>query len=310
MLLDHLNNHSSIYGFAGETRILPYILANICRYGDLDVDTNWRNVWDSMRQAFPFWKANARAAVPLPTDWLERQREPSVIFDYLMSYFAERENKSIWCEKTPMHALHIETLARAFPSARFIHCIRDGRDSAASFHRRYGFDPKCTIFRWKKTIRAARDQGSRHSDRYFEIKYEDATLEPVRVLTDICRSLGLDFEENVVTSSRQGSRFKGLNSDTMVPNPRRFQSYFGQDEITELEEIGGSMLHELGYSVSNSKGDKALSTTHVWLKDFTVRARLGLKEIPSRIKSAKQHRLRFLFGRYLSSWQQSRTNKY
>jgi len=310
MLLDHLDNHSRIYGFPGETRILPYMLQKVHRSGDLSDDKKWRALWDEMRTAFPFWKVNGRAPVPLPAEWREINRNLPAIFDYLMSYFARLNGKAIWCEKTPMHALHICSLADAFPDAKFLHCIRDGRDSAASFHRRYGYDAKCTLFRWKKTVLTAQAQGREIAGRYLEIKFEQITADPESVLAKICQFLGVEFEDSLTTSSRSGPRFKGIHNATIVPNSGRFRTYFDQKTILGMEEIGGALLHQLGYEVSNSVGDRDLNATLVRARDFVVRCKLGLKEIPQRLKSTSGGRIRFLLGRFLSSWKQSRTNRF
>ena len=140
MMLDHLNSHSQIFGFREETRILPGFLANPNRYGDLRVDENAKRLWDDMCKSFPFWHANSDTPVPIPDDWRDRERSPSGVFDYILSYFASREGKKIWCEKTPMHALHIGSLSTSFPTSRFVHMIRDGRDCAASFQRRWRYN--------------------------------------------------------------------------------------------------------------------------------------------------------------------------
>ena len=310
MLLDHLDNHSRIYGFPGETRILPYMLRKARRSGDLRNDKNWRALWDEMRTAFPFWKANGRASVPLPEEWREIQRNLPAIFDNLMSYFARLHGKAIWCEKTPMHALHIRSLSEAFPAAKFLHCIRDGRDSAASFHRRYGYDAKCTVYRWKRTVLSAQAQGREIADRYREVKFEQITADPESVLASICQFLGVEFEDSLTTSSRSGPRFKGIHNSTIVPNSGRFRSYFDQKAILDMEDIAGALLHRLGYDVGNSTGDRDLNATLAWARDFIVRCKLGLKEIPQRMRSRSGSPFRFLFGRILSSLKQSRTNRF
>lgn len=42
------------------------------------------------------------------------------------------EGASVFVEKTPQNALHLDVLLEHFPGARFLHVIRDPRDVAAS----------------------------------------------------------------------------------------------------------------------------------------------------------------------------------
>ena len=124
-------------------------------------------------------------------------RWPSVL-DAVFLHFAAGEGKQRWCEKTPQHAQHIVALAMRFPAARFIHVIRDGRDCAVSFHRRWKRQPELTVFRWKKMVSVGREQGRRlGAGRYLEVRYEDLTAEPEFALRRICVFLGLPFDRGI-----------------------------------------------------------------------------------------------------------------
>ena len=176
MMLDHLNSHSRVFGYPEETRILPHFMDTDGRYGDLSADENLHRLWQDMCKAFPFWRSNGEVPVPIPENWRDVARSPAEVFDWILRYFAEKQGKSIWCEKTPMHALHVSAIAGALPAARFVHMIRDGRDCAASFRRRWGYDPKVTIFRWRKTIAEARRQArSIAGHLYTEVRFEELT---------------------------------------------------------------------------------------------------------------------------------------
>lgn len=53
------------------------------------------------------------------------------LVEVLAPYLREREARH-WVETTPYNAAAADALAEAFPSAKFIHSVRDGRDVAAS----------------------------------------------------------------------------------------------------------------------------------------------------------------------------------
>ena len=309
MMLDHLNSHSRIYGFPDETRILPHFLSAAQKYGDLTVPDNLRRLWLDMCKAFPFWRSNGEQPVPLPDDWAEVGTSPGQIFDWILQYFAQQQSKPIWCEKTPMHALHIAAIARELPSARFVHMIRDGRDCAASFRRRWGYHPRVTVYRWKKTIHTARSQAAQFAqNRYVEVRFEELTTMPDEVLRHLLDFLGLDFEVGVLTSSRQSARMRGIDSARPKPNSGSFRSFFPAGEIAHLESIAGKTLNELSYKTDNALGDKDLSRLYVAVKQFpTYVARL--RDVWKRARNSKSP-WQLLFRRIRSALGLIRANKY
>ena len=174
MLLHSLGNHSEIYAHPPETQIIPHYIQSIHKYGDLDRDSQFLRLWMDILSERSLVISNSGRTLPLPSDWKEYGRTVGEVFNYAFSYFATSLHKSIWAEKTPMHVFYISDLADRFPSARFIHVIRDGRDCAASFHRRWKRTPWLTTYRWKKAVLAGHSQGVLlGKDRYMEVKYED-----------------------------------------------------------------------------------------------------------------------------------------
>jgi len=308
MLLDHLDSHSLIYGFKDETRILPHFMQNVVKYGDLGDDERFERLWKDMLCAFPFWKANDENCVPLPTDWREQSRTPALIFDWILRWFASKEGKEIWCEKTPMHALHIAAIANALPTSRFIHIIRDGRDCAASFGRRWGYNPRVSIHRWKKTIRSARCQAERlGADRYMEVRFEQLTTQPESVLGDICDFLDVEFEDKVLVSSRTSARMRGVDSKQLKPNSGAYKTHFSPGEIEVLEAQAGSCLNELGYPVAKNKGDTDLS--HLYVAFYNSITQIGrLRDIANRARNSRSP-WKLIVGRIRSGIGHTRSNR-
>jgi hypothetical protein len=306
MLLDHLNSHSSLYGFKEETKVLPYFLKASGRY-DLSDAKQVRRLWDEMTSAHAFRKANRRRPVPLPPDWLELGSGGAApIFDYIMRYFAAREGKTRWCEKTPMHVFHMRELAQCFPSAKFIHIIRDGRDCAASFHRRWGYEPRTTMQRWKKAVAEGCFQGTALGDRYLEVFYEDLTRAPEPGLQRVCRFLDLPFEDGVLGSTRR----RQLGS-VIVPNAGTHNSYFGAKTIQHLERIGGRTLAELHYRNANpdSDWDPPWIRRRWWtFKDYM---RLSMQSLARRLRStSRRSRWKMFFAKLKAAGRQKSTNRF
>lgn len=254
MLLDCLNNHPDIYGFRRETKVIPYFINSATKYGDLSDDKNFRRMWEDFLNVSFFKYVNDGRKVPLPGNWRDAPRSVAGVIDGALTYFAEKDGKSRWCEKTPMHAQHISLLADTFPSAKFVHIIRDGRACAASFHRRWGFTPRLTVYRWKHIIQEAKRQGSTIPGRYFELHYEGLTEDPESWLQRVCDFLQIPYNPSIITLSRV--RVHSGSSDAVITRREEYwRDYFTVDEIERFDSIAGKVIHDLGYKTSHPEGD-------------------------------------------------------
>jgi len=257
MLLHSLGNHPDLYGCKRETRVLPYFIAHLHRYGTLGDDGNFLRLMRDIYALRAFRQLNGGRPVPLPEDWATMPRDLASIVDTAFRYFAVREHKKRWADKTPMHALHITALVRLFPSARFVHVIRDGRDSAASFHRRWHRTPEVTIHRWKTVVHEARRQGMGVGDQYFELRYEDLTWEPEVWMERICTFLGLPFCAAVLQSRQPWMvAAKKPQAAGIVRNSGNWRTYFEPGTIADLESIAGSTLAACGYETARPSSDR------------------------------------------------------
>jgi len=257
MLLDCLGRHPALYAFPKETRLIPYLMARQDSYGDLAVDANFRALWEDVRNLAVFREVNGHVPVPLPDDWASHPRSLAAILDAVFCHYANQHGKRRWCEKTPQHVQHLLALAELFPAGRFVHVIRDGRDCAVSFHRRWKRQPELTVFRWKKVVSMGRAQGQRlGTARYLEVRYEDLTNDPERSLRRICEFLGLEFNPAVLHSAQpylqtsSNGRRGGLQR-----NSGKWRSYFKPRTLERLERIAGATLASCGYVTRYPEAD-------------------------------------------------------
>jgi hypothetical protein len=308
MLLDHLGCHPLLYGFRFETKLLPHYLRHQAHYGDLRVDDDFHRLFDEMRGAFPFRQANNGAPVELPADWTTLPRTPAAIFDHLMKGFARREGKTRWCEKTPMHVLHIEALAQAWPQAQFIHVIRDGRNCAASFHRRWKYTPEASIVRWKRCLKAGRQQGlPLGKERYTESLYEALTANPETELRKVCQFLGVEFAAAMLESTRSGKRVRGLASGKIRPNDRSYAEYFSDGQCEKLEKLAGATLAEFGYPTRHPRSDidPAPARLRFWM--LRDRLRIAASTILGKLSNDRRISWTLIFGKLRRDLRHSRS---
>ncbi len=310
LLLDCLDSHPELFGFRRETRVLPYFLSRLASYGALEDDGNFRRLWDDFRKVPDFVHVNGGEPPPLPADWQTMPREFAAIVDSVFRHFASQANKQRWCEKTPMHALHIQDLSTLFPKASFIHIIRDGRACAASFHRRWKHTPQLTMYRWKNVVREAQRQGRQPGIRYHELKYESLVADAGHEMRRICEFLDVPFVDEVLSPSQVRPVTTGSADLAIVPRQERWRSAYTPAELLELERIGGRALADLGYETDTPDGDRDPSklVRKLWLyRDYL---RITLTELIDIARGGSNKSLQALYGRIVGAVRQRFTTKY
>lgn len=92
-----------------------------------------------------------------------------------------------WLEKTPGNVFGFHRALEAFPNARFIHLVRDGRDVVASLMRR-GHSPFRAASRWMVSVMAGlRLETLACTTR---VRYEDLVIDPDGTLRQLCEVVG------------------------------------------------------------------------------------------------------------------------
>lgn len=180
-------------------------------------------------------------------------------------------NKAIWGDHSPKYAAAIPALMDLFPTARIIHIIRDGRDCAISFNRRFGQNMYRAVSDWKMLInRAQRDGQMIGNHHYHEITYETLTASPEHSFRQICDFLEIPFSKEVLKSNMP--MFDKTASDntvsppnTVVKNSGKWRTVLPPHQLAKVENIAGKLLDDLGYEVQNKTGNKALNKNYLVL---------------------------------------------
>lgn len=91
---------------------------------------------------------------------LQRYRAAGRLMSGLLDPVASRAGKPAWVEMTPATANATALLSKLYPGARFIHCVRDGRDVACSIaSRAWGPDTAGeALLYWANRLRDAEAQ--------------------------------------------------------------------------------------------------------------------------------------------------------
>jgi len=180
--------------------------------------------------------------------------------------YAARQGKSRWGDKTPMYMQRLPLLERLFPDARYVHLIRDGRDTAVSFlsmpagivTRTWAHPktPGAFACQWRAEVEDARKLGARVGDRYLETRYEELVTNPEQELRRICELAGLEFDPamleyagNVDVSAKPHQQ-----SLKKAPTPglRDWRTELTAADVAAFEDVAGDVLRSLGYGAEQA----------------------------------------------------------
>jgi hypothetical protein len=206
----------------------------------------------------------------IPLDEVRRRLRPGMplgaaIAAVYETYAAVR-GKSRWGDKTPMYMQRLPLLERLFPEARYVHLIRDGRDTAVSFlsmppgivTRTWAHPGTASEFacQWRTEVEAARALGKRVGDRYLETRYEELVAHPEQELRRISRLASLEFDPAMLeyAGSVDVSAKPHQQSLSKAPTPglRDWRTELSAADVASFEEVAGDLLRELGYGAERS----------------------------------------------------------
>lgn len=178
-------------------------------------------------------------------------------------------------EKSPEHALYLPALHTAFPEAKYIHIIRDGRDVAVSgwFHNLSApsaaftqaladnflayLEHSCAHF-WVPYVSSARAFGGQHPEQYLELRYEQLHAQPEPEIARMLRFLAVDSSAQAVATCRQAGEFDQLSKGRRRGDEDRqafyrkgvvgdWRNHFDNAATGVFMQHGGELLEELGY---------------------------------------------------------------
>jgi Sulfotransferase family len=194
--------------------------------------------------------------------------------------YAARAGKARWGDKTPMYMRHVPMLEALFPTAQYVHLIRDGRDAALSFldmpegtyTRTWAHPGTPAQFAclWRKEVCDARELGRRvGSTRYLEVRYEELVAEPEQVVRRICAFAEVTFEPAMLDYAGAVDVSAKPHQQRLLRPPttgvRNWREGMVVEEVAGFETVAGDLLSELGYDVrSTPRGSARAVAARAW----------------------------------------------
>lgn len=185
----------------------------------------------------------------------------------------QAKGKAYSGEKTPDYCRQIPRLAALFPHARFIHIVRDGRDTALSTldwanenkgpgkWELWQSDPvgTCALW-WRWQVSQGSTEGSQlPADRYQEILYEDLVNDPEDKLQSLADFLEIEYSRDMSTFFVGKTRDKpGLSAKSAWIPPtkglRDWRRQMSTEDALVFQQIAGDWLARFGYDLLPDDG--------------------------------------------------------
>ena len=190
-------------------------------------------------------------------------------------FYAARRGKSRYADKNPNNVLHVGPIAELFPEARFLHVIRDGRDSTLSYLAA-SFGPtnvaEAALY-WRRFVGHGRREGlALGPDRYRELRYEDLLADPEKELRAICAFIGLPFDDAMLRYYERAHELIDKDHPNLGRPPtkgiRDWRREMDPGDVVLFEALAGDLLDELGYerSVGRIAPSDRLRAGTAWLR--------------------------------------------
>jgi len=178
-----------------------------------------------------------------------------------------------WGDKNNFYLHHIEILYALYPSAQFIHIVRDGRDIACSYKAlrkskmvsKYAPDLPVDINEiareWTENIQKIRQSFEKLSPaQVFEVRYEDLVSQTTQELHRICRFLGEPYDPAMELyyvknqmENQEPVEFLQWKAKTLEKptdsEVGKYQRELTGGEIKEFERISRHILKLYNYSI-------------------------------------------------------------
>ena len=178
-----------------------------------------------------------------------------------------RQGKPLVGDKTPDYVRSIETLHSLWPTARFVHVIRDGRDVALSMMEWPKSRPKPGDFAtwqedrvstaalwWELNVRLGRLAGkSLGQELYYEVRYESLVSCPAEECAALCAFLGVPYSDAMLRfHEAPAASDPGLETKRAhLPVTRGLRDWSAQlprEDNERFEAAAGVLLEDLGYA--------------------------------------------------------------
>ena len=228
---------------------------------------------------------------PFCTRFRETVRCPADFLRLLMESIAEYQGAVRWAECTPECSMYTREILAAWPKARFLHIIRDGRDVALSLAHQHAvkslpwqkdFPQMAAAVYWEWMNLRGLEGCERAPSQYMQVRFADlvrdtpGTLE--KIGSFISQKLDWDrIQRNGFGPVRQPNTSFKTELQTGDFNPvDRWRTGFTASELQRIESVIGNGLRTFGFELATPP-DKRTPSAADSVSRQIYRARLNTR---------------------------------
>ncbi|REL31131.1 sulfotransferase family protein [Thalassotalea euphylliae] len=198
-----LNNHSQLY-IPPETYVLGRIIGHYIRHPSL----TWQELvfltlsnfqFDEEFSTFHLPSLN-KLAIELKTLPQDKQSLAMILNSFYKFYQSHHKLQGKrWGDKTPYNTFHLDRIMGVFPTAQFIHIVRNPYDATSSYLKSGIYNKfEDAAERWFQSVELSCQFGRKYPLQYIEINYNVLVTSPELTLRKICEFLQVSFEDNML----------------------------------------------------------------------------------------------------------------
>jgi protein-tyrosine sulfotransferase len=178
-----------------------------------------------------------------------------------------KEKIMLFCDKNPENSLHIKILLKVFPEAKFIHMVRDPRDSVNSHSRSFGKKDIYIIARsWVGYNVSIQKIKEKTPLKFHTLLYEELIVNTKNTLVSLCEFLDVPFSDSMMKNRfmermedmKQNKFFKrmekihqSLLEPINIKNIGKWEREMNSESIAITEAIAGPLArNKYGYTMS------------------------------------------------------------
>jgi len=149
---------------------------------------------------------------------------PAAILNSLYEKIARAAKAKLAGDKSPNDLHYLRMLVKTgglSPDKKVIHMVRDIRDVMVSVNKTgWGSDLDLYFPRfWCNSNLYLNSIYGKDRSRYTLIRYEDFVSDPENELDKVCRFLGVEFQQEMLSSENYHKRYKGVKHHSNLYNP-------------------------------------------------------------------------------------------
>jgi Sulfotransferase family len=180
----------------------------------------------------------------------------------------------LFLEKTPSHVMFIPEIRAMLAEARFIHVLRDARDTVASLlqaSRSWGREwaprrARQAATMWLSHVQAAKQAQRRLPDRqFFEVRYEALHSSGPDVVRNLADWLGVEWSDAEIRSAFERNSADAARAGRATPIP-----------------LGGEVARSMGAVVTEPKGFIRRAHAGSWQDDLRPMDKLTVWHVARR----------------------------